>query len=105
MAYCRFSPISDIYCYLSFNGYVIHVASSRWAIDFEFDDTPESYKKLVESKTKTLVKIGGPFDGELITCEKAATAACILTELRKNGYNVPDIAIASLMEEATKGAG
>lgn len=78
MAYCRWSEYSDIYCYESYNGYEVHIAS----------------KKMSWCPSMNI-----PYSGQSFTLDTATEAAELLTELAILGYLVPDGVINDLRSE------
>ena len=109
MSYCRWSSDDfscDIYCYESEVGYMVHVASNRVVGDVPRMDwssaeaMSETYKDQMEfMETVKREPINLPCDGETFCLDNAADCAYKLIELKDMGYNVPQYAIDSLMEE------
>jgi len=115
MSYCRFSSndwSSDIYCYESDEGFVIHVAAARKvfrdALPQSVPCDPDHLREYVARQNAILrmletaqtVVIGLPHDGETFVEDSACTAAERLEALRAMGYQVPQIAIDELTDEA-----
>lgn len=116
MSYCRWSSDNfqcDIYCYEHcYGGIMIHVAANR--IAEPLPEMPAFTRENLESgvwmdahrRNMALldkmerVAIGLPHDGETFHVESFQEAADKLIELRKVGYQVPDHAIETLMEES-----
>lgn len=112
MSYCRWSSDDfscDIYCYESEVGYMVHVASQRVVGDvpkltsWSHENTDEYfqnyYKQMEFMETAEYGPINLPCDGETFCFDTAADCAFKLIELKDMGYNVPQHAIDSLMEE------
>lgn len=119
MSYCRFSSDnfgSDVYCYESQDGFVIHVAACRcesdtpiptvagfeeWGVSVSFDDVVRQMgERDAWLDSARRVPIGLPFDGESFCIADAADAAEWLMGLVAHGYQVPQRAIDALWEEA-----
>ena len=113
MSYCRFSSdnwASDIYCYESDAGFVIHVAGNRVKGDvpvlpeFEsrtlqlFTQAYEVQMAFLESAERQ--EIGGPHDGESFHTSDAMGCLSCLMMLREARYWVPQGAIDAIREEA-----
>jgi len=115
MSYCRWSSDDfqcDIYCYAHCDGgYRIHVATNR------VDPLPlppldenasteafvEHHMKVMElMKTAEHKRIGLSCDGETYHEQTARGAAEQLKRLKGIGYNVPQYAIDSLLEDAVE---
>lgn len=109
MSYCRFSSDnwnSDIYCYQSVEGYVIHVASNRYdraitPLDDSTEETLyESYRQQREDIEKAKqVKIELDGAGESYYLPTPQEAVEKLKELQTKGFRVPDFAIKALEDE------
>lgn len=107
MSYCRWScdnHKSDIYCYESNHGIVIHVAHNRRIGEIPPLDyhnlTLESYKDHCAALEKTeLKKIDLSRDGETFTAYGRQEAIGLLQDLKEEGYWVPDHCLAGLKEE------
>ena len=112
MSYCRWSSDDfscDIYCYESEVGYMIHVASHRVVGDIpklpvwskeNYAEWSKSYHKQVRFiETSKREPINLPCAGKTFCLDNAADCAYKLIELKDMGYNVPQYAIDSLLEE------
>lgn len=120
MSYCRWSSDDfqcDVYCYEADEGFIIHVAVSRPVlkdgdlpprIPFtreNIDAFMERWQKVSDwLKTAEKHVIGLPFDGETYVEPTAQEAADRLLTLKAAGYNVPQGAIDSLLEDVLEDA-
>lgn len=121
MSYCRFSSDdwgSDVYCYESRDGFVVHVAALRFESNTPIPPIPtiqewgaippEELAAQFDARQAWIdaarrVPIGMVFDGESFTENSAADALDLLKMLRNLGYRVPQHAIDALREGAESG--
>lgn len=114
MSYCRFSSDdfrSDVYCYESATGFIIHVASNRYT---PFPEMPEPVPLTHENVQQYLERhkrvraildgspresIGLSHDGDTLEYDTPGEAADALQRLKDEGYWVPDGTIDALREE------
>jgi hypothetical protein len=117
MSYCRWSSDnfkSDVYCYESEQGYVIHVADTR-IVDplprnpYDVNDFIKNpiWVTLLRNKVwrqafdkSERVEINLPHAGTTIYANSPAACAIKLMELQLFGYHVPQYAIDALVHEA-----
>ncbi len=115
MAYCRFSSDDfqcDVYCYEDVSGgWTTHVASKRVVFseplpaEVPFDEDHlqqwlERHQKIMNLlETATREPITLPHAGDTFNDPTAGAAADTLIALRMLGYNVPQYAIDTLLEE------
>ena len=117
MSYCRWSSDDfqcDVYVYEDCaGGWTTHLANMRKVfkeplpefISFEKKNQKEwfeRHKKVMKMCAEAdLVPIDLPFDGESFNHNTPRECADWLIELKKTGYNVPQYAIDSLIEESS----
>lgn len=112
MSYCRFSSDnwkSDVYVYESKEGYVIHIASNRFAGDIPSllswnDATSDEYfarhKEQIDFVATTQrVAINGAFDGQDFTLATLEELRDLLRSLTAAGYHVPEYVFETIAEE------
>ena len=109
MSYCRWSSDDwkcDIYCYEAEEGYMIHVAAGRIigeAPKLCFDNPEElleSYQKQMkwlDSAKREVINL--EYAGETMSFDTPQETADMLLKLKNIGYNVPEYAIETLLEE------
>lgn len=119
MSYCRWSSDnfkSDVYCYESAQGYVIHVANTR-IVDplprnpYDVNDflNDPLWVTLLRNKVWQQAfdkakreDINLPHAGKTIFSNSPAACALKLMELQVLGYYVPQYAIDTLVDEAER---
>lgn len=122
MSYCRWSSDnfkSAVYVYESSEGYMIHVAASKYPIDCPYPDPMmtigkpdlnseewlKEYKRCREwFDSQTLIPIGLPFDGQTYCEDTAKDASVRLHILKVTGYHIPDGVIEELAAEEDEDA-
>ena len=119
MSYCRWSSDAfgcDVYVYEDVSGgYTCHVAGRKMKdregepmrpdVQLILDDRIDEFMVINRAwdewhKTKELVNIGLPHDGQSFNVETAEDMAELLVSLKEMGYQVPQYAIDSLIEES-----
>ncbi len=114
MSYCRWSDLDfgcDLYCYQSEEGYVTHVASTRYVGEvphvpadwFRRDDA--DWAAIHRARGEFLAtcgtrEIGLPHDGVSFTDPDIGTYVARLTALRDMGYHLPGHVIPGLEDMA-----
>lgn len=112
MSYCRFSTDdfqTDIYCYKSDNGYVIHVAKNKRVfteklppkVDLKnITDYLERWNTVLKMVDKAeRVPIGLEFDGETYINRTPQELLQTLLMLKEAGYRFPNYVIDIVREE------
>jgi len=116
MSYCRWGCLggtSDIYCFQSECGYIIHVASKKivggvpdelmYPKDTTVEEFIEYHKKLREFKQQAQREpIGLPYDSQTFSYDTPEETIEKLEELREVGYIVPEHTFIGLIEEIVK---
>jgi hypothetical protein len=117
MAYCRFSPTSDVYCYEDVSGgWTTHVAGVRYV---DFGKGAPRFSKSVMKKVRLLKKyarklkqyrdntkllrIDLPYAGEHFNDGTVQEARDRLLWLKELGYCVPKFAIERMNDEIAEG--
>jgi hypothetical protein len=111
MSYCRFGSdrnLSNVYCYLSEDGYVVHVASARVkepSPELPYGASNELIQQWMDEFHRWMDEveqepIGGPYDGTTHAFDTPGETAEFLKTLRESGYHVPQDAIDELEREA-----
>ena len=113
MSYCRWSSNNwdcAVYCYESVDGFVTHVARTRYVGPIpvmleiseyaNFDEWFAEYKN-IQTKLDTLKreKIGLEYDGQTIVNDSKEDFLATLTNLLKLGYHIPSSVIKEVAEE------
>jgi hypothetical protein len=104
MSYCRWGPGSDVYCYASYDGYVVHLAARRRREDapecpYEFGK-PEYFQWVQDNYDVIYRDIEQYDNGETDwSFKKPEEFRDFLLELRAKGYLVPQHAIDRINEE------
>ncbi len=114
MSYCRWSDCgfqSDVYAYESSDGFVVHMASSRYTVPIPEHDfsSPEAMNRANAERKEAFantprVPIGLPHDGDTFYCGSLEILLARLLHLREVGYRVPDHAIELVTEEMNEEA-
>ena len=116
MSYCRFSCLnfySEAYVYLSFDGYIVHIAGNRqpmgappspFLLDF-IKGREEDYKAASCAHSKWMdstdfAPIEHPMAGESKVFETAKECADFLASMEREGFVIPSYAIMDLLSEA-----
>lgn len=117
MSYCRWSSDdwkSDVYCYESDSGFIVHIAGNRVLGDIP--TTPPLTKETIPAymeahkaqmaflDTCKRAPIDLPHAGSSMDFDDAGACANSLELLRALGYRVPQYAIDTLREEAAEAA-
>jgi hypothetical protein len=115
VSYCRFSCddfASNVYAYSSQHGYVVHVARRRYLVKDLPPPAPEGDIPAFLARHRTVMdivrdanseEIDHPKAGEDFTCDTLGELLMILTDLREDGFHVPEAAFKRVQEELAEG--